>query len=320
MGGVRRVAAEAFAVFLTANAGACALAAVLAQGGRWSPRLDILTHFALIYLFAAGAAVALALFLRNWGRPTVLALSGVAAAASLALVLPEFLRPEGPKAPADASGQIKVIQLNALRTNTEIGRIADWLIVQDPDIVTITEARPDLRDLIKRRTGWQVAGAAGSLMIFSQERRITMDRPHLPKDARMSYVNATYPSASGPYEVVTAHICWPTGRNHQAQHRQLRRLIAALPHDRLILAGDLNSAPWSFALRRTERGLGLTRRDKGMPTFPADRRGFWWPYPVLPIDHVYAGPGWATVKVERGPRLGSDHYPVIVTLAPVGPR
>jgi len=23
------------------------------------------------------------------------------------------------------------------------------------------------------------------------------------------------------------------------------------------------------------------------------------------------------VKVERGPRLGSDHYPVVVTLAPV---
>ena len=25
-------------------------------------------------------------------------------------------------------------------------------------------------------------------------------------------------------------------------------------------------------------------------------------------------PGWATVRVERGPKLGYDHYPVIATL------
>ena len=45
-----------------------------------------------------------------------------------------------------------------------------------------------------------------------------------------------------------------------------------------------------------------------------------WPLPVLPIDHVYAGPGWATVSVERGPSIGSDHYPLVVILAPVAPR
>ena len=46
-------------------------------------------------------------------------------------------------------------------------------------------------------------------------------------------------------------------------------------------------------------------------------------FPLLPIDHLYAGPGWATVSVRRGPPLGSDHYPLVVTLAPVardGPR
>ena len=40
------------------------------------------------------------------------------------------------------------------------------------------------------------------------------------------------------------------------------------------------------------------------------------PFPFLPIDHVYAGRDWRTVRVQRGPRLDSDHYPVIVRLAP----
>ena len=39
------------------------------------------------------------------------------------------------------------------------------------------------------------------------------------------------------------------------------------------------------------------------------------PFPVLAIDHVYAGAAWRTVSVRRGPRLGSDHYPVVVVLA-----
>ena len=43
------------------------------------------------------------------------------------------------------------------------------------------------------------------------------------------------------------------------------------------------------------------------------------------LDQVYAGAQWKTVSIERGPRLASDHYPVIVVLrrpisaAPPGP-
>jgi endonuclease/exonuclease/phosphatase (EEP) superfamily protein YafD len=45
-------------------------------------------------------------------------------------------------------------------------------------------------------------------------------------------------------------------------------------------------------------------------SWPATRS----PIPILPIDHLYAGPAWRTVNVERGPHLGSDHYPLVATL------
>ncbi|MGH7012300.1 MAG: hypothetical protein ACREEX_15810, partial [Caulobacteraceae bacterium] len=38
------------------------------------------------------------------------------------------------------------------------------------------------------------------------------------------------------------------------------------------------------------------------------------PFPFLPIDQVYAGDSWKTVSVKLGPRLGSDHLPVVVVL------
>ncbi len=320
MGVSRRVAADALAWFLAANAAACAGAALLAHGGRFSQRYDVLAHFSWLYL-AGGVALAIpALFLRNWGRPTVLGLGALAIAASLALMISAWMEDPGPQAPADAPGQIKIIQYNALRTNTDLKRQVDWLIAQDPDIVTISEARQDLLEMIRKRTRWDVAGRKSNLMIFSRRKRLVMNRPRLGGDTPLTFVNATFEGPGGqPYEVVTAHLDWPTHRIHARQAVALGGVVSLLPRERMILTGDFNAAPWSFGLKRMARRLGLTRRDGALATFPADRRGFPWPIPVLPIDHVYAGPGWATVSVTRGPRLGSDHYPLIVVLAPVAP-
>ena len=315
---MRTVLAHALAVFLTLNGLLCAAASLLALAGPASPLLDVLSHFALIYLAAAVVGMVLALMLRNWGRPTAFVLTGATAAASLALIGPELLRDAGPRAAAPAAGQVKIVQFNALKTNADVQRSVDWIVAQQPDIVTVQEARPDLRDALVRRTGWQVAGSRGNLMILSRRQRLVMDRPTVR--GPLHWVNATYPSDSGPLEVVTIHHDWPTNALHLQQQAALVELVGELPRERMILSGDFNSASWSADLRRADRSLGLIRRDRALASFPATRRGFLWPWPVLPIDHVYAGPGWATVKVERGPRLGSDHYPLVVTLAPVSPR
>lgn len=110
---------------------------------------------------------------------------------------------------------------------------------------------------------------------------------------------------------------------HAHQSRGLIEVVSHLPRERMILGGDFNSTPWSWDLQRLDREMGLIRRDRALATWPTGHSGGWrWPAPVpfLPIDHLYAGPGWATVSVVRGPRLGSDHYPLVVTLAPVAGR
>ncbi|MGH1557846.1 endonuclease/exonuclease/phosphatase family protein [Caulobacter segnis] len=84
-----------------------------------------------------------------------------------------------------------------------------------------------------------------------------------------------------------------------------------------MLTGDFNPTPWSFALRRQDKALGL-RRWTLAPCPPGRRvnssRVAAAPAPFLPIDHVYAGRQWRAVKVERGPASGSDHRPIVVTL------
>lgn len=210
-----------------------------------------------------------------------------------------------------------MIQLNAHRTDADIGRIVDWLAVERPDVVTVSEARHDLRDLLIRRLGWRVAGAAGDLMIFTPARYLVMNRPKLAD--RLTFVNATYARGDGALEVATAHLSWPTSSDLPGQIRGLDNLISRLPRERLILTGDFNATPWSSELRRLDASLGLTRRDRATATWPARVFGVDWPLPILAIDHIYAGAGWATVSVHRGPNVGSDHYPLVAILAPVTP-
>jgi endonuclease/exonuclease/phosphatase (EEP) superfamily protein YafD len=298
---------------------AAAAAALAADAGGTDPRLDVLAQFAPIYA-AAGLIGLLAAFWIRRGRALVISASVLALGASAALIVPEFVRDAGPVAPPDAPGQIRVVHLNALRTNSDVGRVADWLIAQHPDVVTITETRPDLRDLLVRRAGWAMAGAHGTLIVFTHERYVVMNRPQMPPDSVPSFVNATYATSSGPMEVITAHFGWPTEAKIAGQQRGLASVMGRLPHRRTILTGDFNATPWSATIRRLDGYSGLIRRDRALPTWPAQVLGHRWPWPIFPIDHVYAGDGWATVRVQRGPWLGSDHYPVVVTLAPVAPR
>ena len=320
MASFRSGIAEAVAPALAIAAGVAATCAVLALAGRMAPPLDIFAHFAPIYGLVALASGLIAFVAGPPRRGAIVGLATIGVVASAVLIAPELRPRPAPMAPAGAPNRIKVIQFNADRANADIGRVADWLIAQDADIVTITEARHDLRDLLVARGGWKTAGAHGHLIIFTREPYFRMDRPERPGGWNTTFVNASYANPTGPIEAVTAHLRWPTEGIAAQQVGELRQVVERLPRRRMVVTGDFNATPWSAEVRRLDRSLGLIRRDRALATWPAQVFGRRWPLPFLPIDHVYAGREWATVKVERGPWLGSDHYPLVVTLAPVAPR
>jgi endonuclease/exonuclease/phosphatase (EEP) superfamily protein YafD len=296
--------------------------AVLAQGGRFNPQLDAITHAAPLLLIGALAGGFLSLLEKGRARTAGLALGALGILGVCALIAPEYLRDTGPKAAPDAPGQIKVIQFNTWRGNRNYDQIARWLKQENPDFAVLEEVTPELRDRIVIRTGWAIAGSRSNTMIFSRRPYLVMKRPKIPGGV-VSWVNASYDNPTGPIEVVVTHMPWPNDPLEPQAVANIHAVLAQLPHGRMILAGDFNSTPWSFQRRRSDTNLGLTRRDRALWSWPAQRAAEWrWPapFPFLPIDHLYAGAGWATVSVKRGPRLGSDHFPIVVTLAPVGAR
>lgn len=321
MGLIRIVVSGLLAALMFAEGLVCAVAALLAQGGRISARSDILSHFAPFWL--AGAAVVVAygfLLAPRRFRMSFLTLGGVGVIAASALILPELTRPMSPRAPAGAANQIKLIQFNVWGRNADLGETAQWIVDQNPDIVVVEEASVAIREALVARRAYHVVCGDCQVMIFSKLRPLDSGAPASPAGLpRPPIARGTYRNAGGEFVVLGVHYTWPTqGSLQQQQGRRLAWVLDHYPKEAMILTGDFNSTPWSFSRRREDQMFGLERRTKALFSWPAGQvSGLRIPValPFLPIDHVYAGKQWRTVSVKRGPRLGSDHYPVIVTLA-----
>jgi endonuclease/exonuclease/phosphatase (EEP) superfamily protein YafD len=299
-----------------------AVVSIAAHGGRFSERLDVLTHFAPIYTAAATLALLLALTRSGLIR-VVLAGSGFAGLASaLWLMAPETLGAKlDPRAAPPVTGAIKVVQFNAWGRNARADEAVAWILAQNADVIFLQEGGR-MRDSLARRGGYQITCGHCASLILTRSDPEGVHAPSRFERDKVFLAAATLADHRGTFTVVGVHRHWPVRFAQAArQASQLEQLLSRYDRKRVILAGDFNSTPWSFARRREDISLGLIRRTRGLPTWPAERvshNRLPAPFPYLPIDHVYAGSDWATVSVERGPRLGSDHYPVVVTLAPVG--
>jgi endonuclease/exonuclease/phosphatase (EEP) superfamily protein YafD len=298
----------------------CLAPALFALAGAHDPRDDVFTHFAPVYFIGGGVAMLIALSMQSRLAKLTCAAPGVLAALlSTSLVAPEFLRPSSEPASADAPHQIKLIQFNTWGSNSDPRTIAQWILAQDADVVAVEEPSDALVDQILGHGSYYATARGKPVVIFSRAKPIDTDLPRPRPEETSALARAEFSTPDGPYAVIGIHYTWPTEwKMHQRQADDTYYVLRRTGLDRTILVGDFNSTPWSFSRRREDRRIRLERRTRALPTWPArnfmrSRAAF--PFPFLPIDHVYAGSDWRTVSVRRGPRLGSDHYPVIVTLA-----
>jgi endonuclease/exonuclease/phosphatase (EEP) superfamily protein YafD len=77
-----------------------------------------------------------------------------------------------------------------------------------------------------------------------------------------------------------------------------------------MLVGDLNAVTWGHTVRELER-RGQARALPSWGSWP----GRFLPIFSLPIDQAIVGPGISCAVKTVGPRLGSDHRPIIVDFA-----
>ena len=307
--------------------------ALLALLGRFEPALDAVTHFRPFLAAGTAVLVAVALLLRYSGRKAMLVYALAALVlhtAPVALEVGSAVSKEPPNQPIAQTTSLRLMTFNMWGRNSETNAVVDYIRRQDLDVVVLQEAFAELRpvvDALGVRFPHRVdcvGKAACNLVILSRfpiisseihERRWTKTAPWTVPIV----VAEVAPDASlsgETFTIVATHFSWPLpARFQQRQFRQLADVITKFETNRMILAGDFNSTPWSGAFSRFETDLPLQRVTRALPTWPSPRLGKLYPgFSFLPIDHVFIGDALEADNVRRGDVVGSDHYPVIVDL------
>jgi len=318
-----RIVAIATAVEAAALA---ALAAVGGLAGAWSEWLDVLNVLAPLWALAglAAAVAAVSLIPSGRARALTLALAAVAVTAAGVRVVPELaaaLRSPGPAAGAPA---LSLLNLNAWDHNIAAEATIETILAVGADVVTLQErggigrALPGLAAAYPYAT--QCPGRAGwGLIVLS--RLPALDQGCLggpgprrgPQDIEAVWLRVTARDGR-PATVVTTHIGWPMPPGRQSvQSQAFADYVGRLDSAELIVTGDFNMAPWTWAMGRQDRRLRpLIRRTRAFPTWPArlPRLEVRMPAPFLPIDHLYAGPAWRVAELKRVRTPGSDHFAI----------
>jgi endonuclease/exonuclease/phosphatase (EEP) superfamily protein YafD len=292
--------------------------AMASLGGAVSPKLDAFTHATPLWLtMGVGAVVLGSLFAREAERWVMIGLGVVAISASGAMMLPELREAWRFKPETSATGDLKVIQFNAWHENYAPDDSLKWVLDQNADVVVVEEggggAWPMIKALKAAYPYTSCHARACEPWIFSKRKVISSGVT--PKGLPGAW--AVLEDPAGPFTVLGVHYVWPVpaGRQ-QIQSTMLVKASSTFNRRNLIVTGDFNSTPWSFMLKRQDKALGLQRVTRALPSWPSGQfsRVAAAPAPFLPIDHVYAGSAWRAIRVERGPAIGSDHRPIVVTL------
>ncbi|WP_340315227.1 endonuclease/exonuclease/phosphatase family protein [Rhizorhabdus argentea] len=305
------------------TAGICSAVAVIGLLGRLSDIADSVNQLSM--LWCPIGLLASAFLIRTARQAAIASFVTLGLYASVMLV-PELFAKAAVHREMGGSGDIKLIQFNLFKNNRDPQAALDWLLAQDADIITISEGSNNARQILRGLQPdypYQFSCRAKyfcSTLILSK--RPPLEVEHLgtgdQENAKgLSAVKATFEDGSVPFSVISVHLMRPWPFNDQRSAIQtLRQAVRRSARDTLIVAGDFNTPPHSYAMERLDRALGLRRITRELPTWPAllpRRRS--WPLPLLGLDHVYVGRAWRVASLRTGPSRGSDHRPVIATLA-----
>lgn len=280
--------------------------------GRYWVAADVFNHFVHVYglcaLFVFASAALRGLRLAAGLAAAVCAVSAIRTA--------PYYVPQAEAGPA-AGPSVSIMAANTNYENRAaqltIDLIRDW---ENPDVVVL----PECNDRWRRALGpiapdypyalhTGITAQRYGVSVYSRHRLEAIDTGAWPGLYRR-IIAARVHHPSGAFTIVGAHprsVHSETGL-HVHDMRLLAECAAALPRP-VVVAGDLNSTPWSpnFArllkladLRDPRRGRGL------MPTWPDAPLHV----PSILLDAILTSPELRVSRYEVGPGLASDHLPL----------
>jgi endonuclease/exonuclease/phosphatase (EEP) superfamily protein YafD len=214
---------------------------------------------------------------------------------------------------------LRVATFNLWYGNDRMPDVVKFLEATDADVVVLQEATQQHTAMLKQALGSRYPFSVGDrgLVILSKHRILTdgrIDRAGFPPWISLMLRFVTLDIDGTTIELAGVHLARPF--YPELQQQDVEALInfvrsQSLP---LVVAGDFNMSPWTEKLGRFTQSTGLGRYNTFHLTWPM-RRGNLTLLPLVAIDNVFASKHFAKIGTEGGPRLGSDHRPIVADLA-----
>jgi endonuclease/exonuclease/phosphatase (EEP) superfamily protein YafD len=275
---------------------------------------DLFTHFRV--QLSLGLLVAALLLLFSARKKLSLLFLGV-----LCVYLTEILPFYIPGPACESGTELKVILVNVNSSSGDPEQVLAYLQNTDAGLIVIQEFSSRwsvLSDVLASRYPYQMEeirednfGMAlfstlplsGSEIFYFTEEEVPSLSTEFHVGERRVFLLATHP-------VPPVSAAYAAARN-----RQLQEVAAFLADNSgpLILLGDLNSSPWSPVFKDLIESAGLQNSMQGFgiqPTWPSFIPLLW-----TPLDHLLHSAELSVIDRRIGPDVGSDHFPLEVTLS-----
>jgi endonuclease/exonuclease/phosphatase (EEP) superfamily protein YafD len=300
---------------------------ILALFGFAVPELDLLNHAQIFLLPGTLVGLALvAIVLRGRWRGVALIYVFVGLAASANVMVPEFVNSMRGYPTPFANPVIRMMTHNLFGMNYEMAKVSAAIFAEDPDIIVFQEyfgeQATDLHPLLRAKYPYFVRCRGGKRANLGMYSRIPFEQVEdgaCPDNAyvteRTAHILARFETAEGKsFSVITTHMDWPIPVARQREQLNALSGVVDTIEGPMILAGDFNSTPWSYALRDFVARNGLVRETVNLVTYPL--RWFYFgrwrdTVPFLPLDHVMTRGGIVVHELHAGRRTASDHLPVV---------
>lgn len=290
---------------------------ILAFAGSLLARLgwlfDLGNHFVIQYLIGALILTPLLLCLGQKRLALVVFIIGIGSGAEIYQYHHRYYQAPTPAYETDKT--ITVAQYNRLAAHFKHTTVTEWLRNNSFDIVVLQEANPSLskevyqlRDIYPYQLH-EPRNHAFGMVLLSRHKFLEAEKVEVSGTFFFKITFEKY--AANPVTLYALHAMVPISAIRDIQLKETSQQIANDNPERAIFLGDWNITPFSPHFKGILRITGLQHHDTSLYPVVTWPTTFMLPILQIPIDQILFSPGLKLMAKERGPAMGSDHYPLI---------
>lgn len=291
---------------------ALVLGSLMPFASSWVWFFEFPSHFRIQNAIALSAVSAMLLLIKRWKLASVFL--GVAAL-NASVLLPFYLG--GSSGPHENQHSFSMVLFNVNSTTGSPDAVFAYLEQGNFDLVILQEYSARwhevMRNLEVPHRLVHIREDNFGMALFSRIPLGVSDVFYV-QDSTLPSLRAELLLEDQTVHILAIHPVPPVRQDYQERRDRMLKQVGALgiPGERYIVAGDMNTTPWSAQILELRKELGLSDSAHGSGFHPTWPVGIPWLSTVL--DHVFYR-GLHVVDRKVGEPFGSDHRPIEVTFS-----